>query len=138
MKLLFDDPHFDLKGATRAYRDLEKTGGWSRNFMGETMTKGFAVGGVGRVSRVKREEISHPRHVQEVVNHNIDLQPGLYRSRNIYSGGWHNEENGEVYVEPSENIHDREEAIAAARARNQISIWDVEKGEEVNTGGTGE
>ena len=46
---------------------------------------------------------------------------------------------GTVEAEDRDDAWDAyQEAIDAARARNQISIWDVEKGEEVNTGGTGE
>jgi hypothetical protein len=32
---------------------------------------------------------------------------------------------------------DRDKAIASGVARNQISVWDVAKGEEIKTGGTG-
>lgn len=54
-----------------------------------------------------------------------------------YLGLWHNEADGQVYLDVSDNIMDRATAVAAGRDRNQISIWDVANFEEIDTGGTG-
>jgi len=42
-----------------------------------------------------------------------------------------------LHLDVSEHHADRDKAIESGRARNQISIWDITKGEEVKTGGTG-
>ncbi len=55
-----------------------------------------------------------------------------------YLGIWHNTEDGQVYLDVSQNILDRTEAIIAGQERNQISIWDVVNFEEIGTGGTGD
>ena len=66
--------------------------------------------------------------------HKSDLINGKY-----YLGLWHNTENGNVYLDVSENIQNRETAIHEGQPeqRNQISIWDVVRMEEIPTGGTG-
>ena len=43
--------------------------------------------------------------------------------------------DGEIYVEPSETIENRETAIAVGRARAQIAIWDNALGVEISTAG---
>jgi hypothetical protein len=55
-----------------------------------------------------------------------------------YLGIWHNTEDGQVYLDVSQNILDRTEAIIAGQTRDQISIWDVVNFEEIGTGGTGD
>jgi len=55
-----------------------------------------------------------------------------------YLGIWHNTEDGQVYLDVSQNILDRTEAIVAGQTRDQISIWDVVNFEEIGTGGTGD
>jgi hypothetical protein len=53
----------------------------------------------------------------------------------IYLGGWVHD--GKLWLEPSDNFTDREQAAAVGRERNQIAIWDVSQGQEIQTGGTG-
>lgn len=44
-------------------------------------------------------------------------------------GGWVNK--GLVYLDATEHFADREEAIAEGIDRNQLAIWDIENGEEI-------
>ena len=60
----------------------------------------------------------------------------LGRGKN-YLGLWHNKDDGQVYLDVSENIQDRERAISAGQNQDQISIWDVTNFAEIETGGTG-
>jgi hypothetical protein len=66
--------------------------------------------------------------------HKSDLINGKY-----YLGLWHNTEDGNVYLDVSENIQNRETAIHEGQPaqRNQISIWDVVNMQEIQTGGSG-
>jgi hypothetical protein len=52
-----------------------------------------------------------------------------------YIGGWVHD--GMLWIEPADNISDRQAAIAAGRARDQIAVWDVAGEQEIMTGGTG-
>jgi GNAT superfamily N-acetyltransferase len=54
-----------------------------------------------------------------------------------YLGLWHNTADGQVYLDISENISDRETARTLGAKRDQISIWDVANFAEIDTGGTG-
>jgi hypothetical protein len=53
----------------------------------------------------------------------------------VYLGGWVHD--GKLWLEPSDNIASRDEAESEGRGRNQIAIWDVDNGEEIQTGGSG-
>lgn len=53
-----------------------------------------------------------------------------------YLGTWLN--GGKIYLDVSQNITSREEAIRIGRERNQKAIWDVVNQVEIETGGTGE
>ena len=63
-------------------------------------------------------------------NHSSELsQPGATL------GLWTNKA-GKTFLEVSQNIEDRDAAVNAGKARNQIAIWDV-KSAEIPTSGTG-
>lgn len=51
------------------------------------------------------------------------IQPN--EGTNLYYGSWLDEKTFKVYIDVSECIYDREEALAMARSRNEIAIWDV-------------
>lgn len=52
----------------------------------------------------------------------------------VYVGGW--EQDGRLYLEPSEHIEDRDEAVAAGVDRGQAEIYDNATGETIRTGDT--
>jgi hypothetical protein len=54
-----------------------------------------------------------------------------------YLGLWHNTGDGKVYLDLSQNVKSKSEATRLGRQRDQISIWDVVREEEIDTGGTG-
>jgi len=66
------------------------------------------------------------------IKHKADLTGGKY-----HLGLWHNDADGQVYLDVSENIQDRERAIAQGIKNDQISIWDVVNKKEIPTGGSG-
>jgi hypothetical protein len=54
-----------------------------------------------------------------------------------YLGLWHNKDDGNVYLDISENVLDLDDAKQRGSSRDQISIWDVANFAEIETGGTG-
>lgn len=56
-------------------------------------------------------------------------QPGAH------IGGWQHE--GNTYLDVSQNIRGRNAAIIAGKKNNQIAIYDVKHGSEIQTGGDG-
>ena len=105
--------------------------GFSVTIHGETPTSGHMVALPGRSRIINGKPALHD--VDEYARANADVlrQPGAH------IGGWHNESEGKTYLDVSHNIADRNAAIAAGRARNQIAIWDVKHGKEIPTGGDG-
>ena len=53
-------------------------------------------------------------------------------------GGWTDPDTSKVVLDVSHNIPNRQQAISAGRQRNQKAIYDVARGKDIKTGGTGE
>lgn len=62
-------------------------------------------------------------------------QAELSKDPTLHIGGWINPQ-GEYTVALSSRISDRENAVELGKQHNQISIYDLAKGEEIPTGGT--
>jgi hypothetical protein len=52
-------------------------------------------------------------------------------------GWWTDKEKGETYLDVSQNIKNRNAAVRTGQSRNQRAIYDVRKGRDIATGGTG-
>jgi hypothetical protein len=103
---------------------------------GSEPTEGFMVAKGGKQSAIVDADefydpVKGPEAMSSFLKGNRELGDGAYL------GLWHNQADGKVYLDVSENIMDRATAIAAGRERDQISIWDVANFEEIDTGGTG-
>lgn len=103
---------------------------------GSEPTEGFMVAKGGKQSAIVDADefydpVKGPEAMSSFLKGNRELGEGAYL------GLWHNQADGKVYLDVSENIMDRATAIAAGRDRDQISIWDVANFEEIDTGGTG-
>lgn len=104
---------------------------------GSEPTEGFMVAKGGKQSAIVDADefydpVKGPEAMSSFLKGNRELSEGAYL------GLWHNQADGKVYLDVSENIMDRATAIAAGRERDQISIWDVANFEEIDTGGTGQ
>ena len=85
--------------------------------------KGYLVGTGWSEKHFSESNLSTARnHINQIFN-SIDGKQGLY------IGGWNND--GVCVVEISEGFDDLDNALHIGRMRDQISIWDVEKGEEI-------
>ena len=56
-----------------------------------------------------------------------------------YLGAWHNQGNGQIYLDISVvfNKKDKQNAIEFAKEQDQIAAYDLSQGEEIPCGGTG-
>jgi hypothetical protein len=60
-----------------------------------------------------------------------------------YLGGWHEKTEGgtpvALHLDVSQRFatKDKDAALKAGRERNQLAVWHIEKGHEIDTGGTG-
>ncbi len=55
-----------------------------------------------------------------------------------YYGGWYNKEDGKLYLDVVDIVKQRDAALERGRAQNQISIFWLDGGVEMDTGGTGQ
>lgn len=62
-------------------------------------------------------------------------EKGVLSGPGAYLGGWVHD--GKLWLEPSDNVASHDEAVRLGQARNQIAIWDVAGGQEIQTGGSG-
>lgn len=104
---------------------------------GSEPIKGFMVAKGGKQSAIVDADefydpVKGPEAMGAFLKENRELSTGAYL------GLWHNQADGKVYLDVSENITDRDAAISTGRKRDQISIWDVANFEEIDTGGTGQ
>ena len=105
---------------------------------GDSPKTGFMVAkGKKYAAIVKAEDFFSDTKGVEVLSSYLKQHKSELNKENNYLGLWHNTDDGQVYLDVSENIEDEGEAISRGRERDQISIWDVANLKEIQTGGTG-
>lgn len=109
------------------FAGIEDGGGtFDRNGNKIEQTKGFVVGGKRPSLIIRLPRYSGIIEATERVAEWLDDQP-------FYSyGSWVDE--GYLHIDAVDIYLNRENAIHAGIMRNQISIWDIEKGEEIRLG----
>lgn len=75
-------------------------------------------------------------HVRDYASSVRSLVDPVDRSARI--GAWHNTEDGNVYMDVSSHMLERDAAVKAGHERNEISIWDNKHMRELPTGGNGQ
>jgi hypothetical protein len=86
---------------------------------------------------VKADDFFDEAKGAEILSSYMKQHKSEFKNSNNYLGLWHNQDDGQVYLDVSENIMDENEATSRGRDRDQISIWDVANFKEIQTGGTG-
>jgi hypothetical protein len=118
---------------------VKENGGLSVSLKdGSEPTKGFMVAkGKKFAAIVKADDFFDEAKGAEILSSYMKQHKSEFKNSNNYLGLWHNTDDGQVYLDVSENIKDEGEAISRGRERDQISIWDVANFKEIETGGTG-
>jgi hypothetical protein len=118
---------------------VKENGGLSVSLKdGSEPTKGFMVAkGKKFAAIVKADDFFDEAKGAEILSSYMKQHKSEFNNSNNYLGLWHNTNDGQVYLDVSENIKDEGEAISRGRDRDQISIWDVANFKEIDTGGTG-
>jgi len=105
---------------------------------GSSPKDGFMVAkGKKFAAIVKADDFFDEAKGAEILSSYMKQHKSEFNNSNNYLGLWHNTNDGQVYLDVSENIKDEGEAISRGRERDQISIWDVANLKEIETGGTG-
>jgi hypothetical protein len=118
---------------------VKENGGLSVNLKdGSEPTKGFMVAkGKKYAAIVKADDFFDEAKGAEILSSYMKRNKADLATGKNYLGLWHNQDDGQVYLDVSENIMDENEATFRGRDRDQISIWDVANFKEIQTGGTG-
>ena len=137
----------------------EKTGGFSyrpaKKKDSRSPTSGYMVSRdpkekVGHVIEIEQMANREPPPTREALRKEIKDQVKKWLAKSLptvkgksdhFLGGWY-ERNKDgtpkaLHLDISQQFKDKDQAIQAGRSRNQLAIWDVKKGEEIETGGTG-
>jgi hypothetical protein len=102
---------------------------------GKAPGTGFMVAQSDHTHTFPDSVMTDERQLADAIDAMLLAESEAFRNGNVYLGGWVHD--GKLWLEPSDNVAGRAEAEALAKQRNQIAIWDVSAGQEVQTGGTG-
>jgi hypothetical protein len=122
--------------ATQIERLHEQNGGatFSLYFGSVVGQELFAVSLYPERSVQVRGRFVSARRLRAFLTQNQDL---LSDPRNAV-GTWYNEDDDTAYLDVAATLPDREQAITLGQLYNQIAVYDLLRGEEIVTGGTGE
>jgi hypothetical protein len=110
----------------------EKSGATFSHYFADVAGQGlFAVSLYPERSVEVRGRFVPTRWLQAFLAQNQDL----LRDPRITIGTWYNEEDDTTYLDVTATLPDKEQAIALGRQCNQIAIYDLLHGEEIDTGG---
>ena len=111
--------------------------GFSVTLHGQQPTNGYMVATQGRQQNIPLGTLGSATGAA-VIKSYAEANRDVLSKSGAYLGGWHDKSAGHLVLDVSHNIVNRNAAIRQGVARNQKSIWDVRKGREIPTGGTGE
>jgi hypothetical protein len=139
------------KGKTPPRRSQERLAGEmvasTRNTEGSTMhaivgdvpQDGFIVAKQGTTKIVRQEQfLGDPVFAKDTIKAFMRKHARELSKPDSFLGIWHDKANGEVVLDVTFKVKDRDEAIAAGAKENQQYIWDVIAKEAIYTGGTGD
>ena len=96
--------------------------GFSLSLWGEIPQTGYMVSFKGF------EEIFENPTILDVVDYVRENANYLYLLPHAFVGGWMDAETGKYYLDISENVQDKEQALQLAAERKQLAIYDVANG----------
>lgn len=125
-------------GASDVVAAAEQGGGTIDPKTGTEATTGYAVAYPER-SAITPDEQFLGDHENAVAVTKAWLQENadVFDDPGVHIGVWHDVEHHEVVLDPSQVVSDRAEAIKLGVERDQQSIYHLDSGQEIPTGGTG-
>lgn len=117
---------------------MKNPGGFSvKPSSGLSPKSGYMVSLPGHTQIVAESDIKGPNGSALIQNY-ARQHAGALQQAGAHIGGWTDSESGKVYLDVSQNIRNKGEAVHQGVARNQKAIWDVKRQREISTGGTGD
>lgn len=126
-----------LEVATEIQRYTREWSGLSISMVdGHQPTDGYMVAKPPEFGKIVDEaDFFDPVKGPQIMSQYMREQKADLATGKNYLGTWL--KDGKIYLDVSENIMDRDEAIRLGKERNQKAIWDVVNQTEIETGGTG-
>jgi hypothetical protein len=114
----------------------QNRGGFSVSMRtGGKPASGFMVAQAGHTHTFPAEILDDREKLARAIDGMIMSEHQAFAGKDTYLGGWVHD--GKLWLEPSDNIASREQALAEGRKRGQAAIWDVTGGREIQAGGSG-
>lgn len=133
-----DSAHSDaaIEAAATGIEESPWHGGTFDPQTASSPTTGFQVAITGHTAQFPEDIVNDHAALTAALHGFVQQNDSVFKENsNMYIGAW--TDSGKLWLEPSENIQDREQAVALGTDRDQIAIWDNVKGEEISTGGSG-
>lgn len=125
-----------LPGGALAEEVRHSPDGFSVSMASGTSPKtGFMVAQNDATHTFPAEVMEDQKALAAAIDSYLMAESRVFNQPGMYLGGWVHD--GKLWLEPSQNVTSKDEATRLAKARNQIAIWDVDNGQEIQTGGTG-
>lgn len=107
---------------------------------GATVKTGYAVAGVMKPQMLSAADLAtvggRARASARIKNWVKDMaEQGVFDGKDINIGAW--EENGRIWIEPSQHVESRGEAERLGKSRHQKAVYGLSDFEEIDTGGSG-
>lgn len=103
---------------------------------GQSPPGGYMVALPGHTHQYPDTVMKDEKQLAAAIDETLMAERVIFKNNpNVYLGGWVSD--GKLWLDPSENIADRDHAVKLGRSRDQVAIWDVQGGQEIDTGGTG-
>lgn len=102
---------------------------------GQEPAHGYMVAQTGHTHTYPASVLDDPQEAARAIDEMLMSERAAFEGGDTYLGGWVHD--GKLWLEPSDNIASRDEAVRTAASRNQIAIWDVGGSAEIQTGGAG-
>ena len=96
---------------------------------------GYMVAQVDHTHTYPASILDDHQKLTRAIDDMLMSERSAFEGRDTYLGGWVHD--GKLWLEPSDNITDQGQAVAEGQRRNQIAVWDVDNGQEIDTGGSG-
>jgi hypothetical protein len=102
---------------------------------GEAPPSGYMVAQTDHTHVFPASILDDHARLTRAIDDMIMAEKSAFAGKQAYLGGWVHD--GKLWLEPSDNFDNKYEAVAAGKARNQISIFDLQTYDEIQTGGHG-
>jgi len=118
-------------------RKLAASDGSVKPRTGNSPSTGYMVSIPGHTQVVSAGALKGPQ-AGDIIADYANTHASALASPEAHIGRWQEPGTDKVYLDVSHNIKSRDQAVKLGRKHNQIAIWDLKHGREINTGGTGE